>query len=184
MCCCCHAIHRAGTSACALLINVTFWVAKILKGDFLWEKRYIEYIRFFLKCLMFKESSWSGDAYPLAQLRVDEGQVLKRKQDSVGPFDQLDLLDSPPTKIRQDHSQLLAPSTYSWKKKYHSILSKPQQYYLMNRVRPTEPRTITRTITNAMMTYMISTPITQNNQWVNKCIEYKLLTKHTMTCIS
>ncbi len=65
---------------------------------------------------MFKESSWSGDAYPLAQLRVDEGKVLKRKQDSVGPFDQLDLLDSPPTKIRQDHSQLLAPSTYSWKK--------------------------------------------------------------------
>lgn len=60
---------------------------------------------------MFKEGIWSCDTYSLAQLRVDEGQVLKCKQDSVGSFDQLDLLDSPPTKIRQ--AQLLVPSIYS-----------------------------------------------------------------------
>ncbi len=97
-------VHPCSSPQC------NFWVAKILKGDFLWEKRYIEN----KKGLMFKASSWSCDAYPLAQLRVDEGQVLKRKQDFVGPFDQLDLLDSPPTKIRQHHTQLIVPSIYSW----------------------------------------------------------------------
>lgn len=44
----------------------------------------------------------------------------------------------------------------------------------MKRVRPIQPSTIMKTITNAMMTYIISTPKTQKNELADKHIAYKL----------
>lgn len=48
----------------------------------------------------------------------------------------------------------------------------------MNRVRPIEPRTIIKTITNAMMTYMMSTPTIEKKRLTDKHIAYKLQNIH------